>query len=73
MIEFLSSFTDDRFENLQVTIEAKAGIKKEKQTDDYKSSRIEYSNEKENCKIILSLLKGLDGGGTISLFVVPLK
>ena len=57
------------FMRIKNAIEAMEGIKFVKHTEDNKKEEYDFLGEKDNCKIILSLSKGLDGGGTISLDV----
>ncbi len=56
------------FWHIQKAIEAMEGIKTVKYDENFEECHIEYFREKDKCKISLSLMKGLDGGGTISLF-----
>ena len=55
------------FNRLKATIETMEGIKFEKHNEDNQQECYEYYREKDDCSISLSLIKGLDGGGTISL------
>lgn len=78
MISYSKSFdtTSERevpFWHIQNTIEDIDGIKLTKNTEDNDTDSLEYINEKNNYKIKLSLLKGLDGGGTLSLSVTSNK
>ncbi len=55
------------FNRLKAAIETMEGIKFEKHNEDNQQECYEYYREKDDCSISLSLIKGLDGGGTISL------
>ena len=73
MINFSNSYDttskrETSFFHIKTAIEAMEGIKSVKNTSNYKEEIIEYLREKDNCVITLSLLKGLDGGGTITLY-----
>ncbi|MBR4329607.1 MAG: hypothetical protein IKP71_07115, partial [Candidatus Riflebacteria bacterium] len=62
-----TSERETTYKRIKTAIESMEGIKLVKHSEDYEKEQDEYSKEKEDYEIKLSLLKGLDGGGTISL------
>jgi hypothetical protein len=67
-----TSERETAFYHIQTAIESMEGIKIIKPfEEDNEKAKVEYIREKDKSKISLSLLKGLDGGGTLSLLAVP--